>query len=79
MPYIPHTIENTKDMLQSIGAQDTQDLFDEIALYQAPVFLGNGNRLMKCLELESLEYLNKLKIVNNNIIGEDLFINMIKK
>ena len=56
-----------------------QDLFDEIALYQAPVFLGNGNRLMKCLELESLEYLNKLKIVNNNIIGEDLFINMIKK
>ena len=30
MPYIPHTIEDTKAMLESIQAPDTQALFDEI-------------------------------------------------
>ncbi|MBI2785042.1 MAG: aminomethyl-transferring glycine dehydrogenase subunit GcvPA [Legionella longbeachae] len=32
MPYIPHTPEDTKEMLSTIGAQDTQALFDEIPL-----------------------------------------------
>lgn len=30
MPYIPHTPNDTKEMLSAIGAQDIQDLFDEI-------------------------------------------------
>lgn len=30
MPYIPHTPEDTKEMLTSIGVNDTQALFDEI-------------------------------------------------
>ncbi|SPX60969.1 glycine dehydrogenase subunit 1 [Legionella feeleii] len=30
MPYIPHTDEDTQAMLASIGAKQTQDLFDEI-------------------------------------------------
>ena len=32
MPYIPHTPEDSKAMLDSIGVQDTQTLFDEIPL-----------------------------------------------
>lgn len=30
MPYIPHTPEDTKEMLKAIGVNTTQDLFDEI-------------------------------------------------
>lgn len=30
MPYIPHTPEDIKAMLNAIGAQETQALFDEI-------------------------------------------------
>lgn len=30
MPYIPHTAEDTKEMLAAIGVNDTQALFDEI-------------------------------------------------
>ncbi|WP_298624904.1 aminomethyl-transferring glycine dehydrogenase subunit GcvPA [uncultured Legionella sp.] len=30
MPYIPHTPEDTKEMLAAIGVSDTQTLFDEI-------------------------------------------------
>ncbi|ANN94300.1 TPA: aminomethyl-transferring glycine dehydrogenase subunit GcvPA [Legionella pneumophila] len=30
MPYIPHTPNDTKEMLTAVGAQDIQDLFDEI-------------------------------------------------
>jgi len=30
MPYIPHTADDVKQMLESIGAHDTQALFDEI-------------------------------------------------
>lgn len=30
MPFIPHTSEDTKKMLASVGANDVQDLFDEI-------------------------------------------------
>ncbi len=55
-----------------------QDLFDETAIYQAPVFLGNGTRLMRNIDLINLENMKKLKIVENKIVGQDLFIDMVK-
>ncbi len=30
MPFIPHTEDDTKDMLKTIGASDLDALFDEI-------------------------------------------------
>jgi glycine dehydrogenase subunit 1 len=30
MPFIPHTESDVRDMLDAIGAQDVEDLFDEI-------------------------------------------------
>ena len=30
MPFIPHTEDDTKDMLEAIGAPDLDALFDEI-------------------------------------------------
>jgi diaminohydroxyphosphoribosylaminopyrimidine deaminase/5-amino-6-(5-phosphoribosylamino)uracil reductase len=53
------------------------DLFDEVAIYQAPVFLGNGNRLLQNQNLYDLNNINKLEIVDSFKIGEDLYINML--
>lgn len=64
MPYIPHTIENTKDMLQSIGAQDTQDLFDEIPA--SLLYTGFQNMPLGINEMNMLQEANHLANKNRN-------------
>lgn len=64
MPYIPHTPEDTKSMLASIGVNDIQALFDEIPVslqYKGYLDLPEGIN-----EMDMLKEANRLANKNRN-------------
>lgn len=65
MPFIPHTTEDTKEMLASIGANDTQALFDEIPA--SLLYAGFQNIPVGINEMEMLKEAQHL--ANNNRNG----------
>lgn len=64
MPYIPHTPEDIKDMLHAIGAQSTQELFDEIPL--SLLYAGLQNMPTGINEMDMLREAQNLAIKNRN-------------
>lgn len=64
MPYIPHTEEDTKEMLQSIGAPDLQSLFDEIPA--SLQYAGFQNIPAGISEMEMLKKAQQLANLNRN-------------
>ena len=64
MPYIPHTPEDTKEMLASIGVLDTQSLFDEIP--QSLQYAGFQNMHSGINEMEMLQAAQHLANKNRN-------------
>lgn len=64
MPYIPHTPEDTKEMLEAIGVQDTQALFDEIP--QSLQYAGFQNMPAGINEMELLREAQSLANKNHN-------------
>ena len=46
MPYIPHTPKDTEEMLQSIGVDTIETLFDEIRIYFISYFNTNSTRTL---------------------------------
>lgn len=64
MPYIPHTPEDTKDMLNAIGVQDTQSLFDEIPL--SLQYAGFQNIPVGINEMDMLKEAQHLANKNHN-------------
>jgi glycine dehydrogenase subunit 1 len=64
MPYIPHTPEDTKDMLNAIGVQDTQSLFDEIPL--SLQYAGFQNIPVGINEMDMLKEAQNLANKNQN-------------
>lgn len=64
MPYIPHTPEDTKEMLTSIGANDTQALFDEIP--SSLQYAGFQNIPAGINEMDMLKEAHSLSHKNHN-------------
>lgn len=64
MPYIPHTPEDRKTMLDAIGAQDTQSLFDEIP--SSLQYAGFQNMPAGMNEMDMLKEAHKLANKNHN-------------
>lgn len=64
MPYIPHTPEDRKTMLDAIGAQDTQSLFDEIP--SSLQYAGFQNMPAGMNEMDMLKEAHKLADKNHN-------------
>ncbi|MDR3441998.1 MAG: aminomethyl-transferring glycine dehydrogenase subunit GcvPA [Legionella sp.] len=64
MPYIPHTPEDTKEMLKAIGVQDTQALFDEIP--QSLQYAGFQNMPAGINEMDMLREAQSLANKNHN-------------
>lgn len=64
MPYIPHTPEDTKEMLAAIGANDTQALFDEIPT--ALQYAGFQNIPAGINEMDMLKEAQNLANKNRN-------------
>ncbi|HRD69333.1 MAG TPA: aminomethyl-transferring glycine dehydrogenase subunit GcvPA [Legionella sp.] len=64
MPYIPHTPDDTKAMLKSIGANDTQELFDEIPV--SLQYSGFQNIAAGVSEMEMLKEAHYLANQNRN-------------
>ncbi len=54
----------------------TKKLFDEIALYQAPYWLGSGKRILGELELEDVN-IAKFKVFNYEKLEQDMMLNLI--
>jgi len=57
----------------------SQNLFDEIALYQAPIWLGNGKRLFSELYLDSLDDINCLEFFKHEKLGKDMLNILLNK
>lgn len=58
MPYIPHTDRDTKTMLDTIGASDLQDLFDEIpSSLRCERFTGIPQGIGEMMMLKTAQYL----------------------
>ncbi|KTD76625.1 aminomethyl-transferring glycine dehydrogenase subunit GcvPA [Legionella waltersii] len=64
MPYIPHTPKDTKDMLEAIGAENIQHLFDEIPT--SLQFAGFQNMPEGVNEMLMLKEAQKQADKNNN-------------
>ncbi|KTC81030.1 aminomethyl-transferring glycine dehydrogenase subunit GcvPA [Legionella cherrii] len=64
MPYIPHTSEDSKAMLDAIGVQDTQTLFDEIPL--SLQYAGFQNIPAGINEMDMLKEAQELANKNRN-------------
>ncbi|STY31585.1 glycine dehydrogenase [decarboxylating] subunit 1 (glycine decarboxylase) (glycine cleavage system P-protein) [Legionella wadsworthii] len=64
MPYIPHTPEDRKTMLDAIGAQDTQSLFDEIP--SSLQYAGFQNMPAGMNEMDMLKEAHKIADKNHN-------------
>lgn len=64
MPYIPHTQEDTQEMLHAIGARDTQALFDEIPL--SLQYAGFENMPAGINEMDMLKEAQHLANKNRN-------------
>jgi glycine dehydrogenase subunit 1 len=64
MPYIPHTPEDTKEMLAAIGVTDIQALFDEIP--SSLQYAGFQNMPMGINEMDMLKEAHQLANKNRN-------------
>lgn len=64
MPFIPHTAEDTKEMLKSIGVNDIQTLFDEIPT--ALQYVGFQNIPVGINEMDMLKEAHYLANKNRN-------------
>src|SRR5580704_7087014 len=64
MPFIPHTAEDTKEMLESIGVNDIQALFDEIPA--ALQYAGFENIPVGINEMDMLKEAHYLANKNRN-------------
>lgn len=71
-PYIPHTPEDVKEMLDSVGLNSVDELFSDIS---EDVALGRELKLPLAMsELEVSEYLNKLANKNCSAIQNTCFL-----
>ncbi|MDI1351440.1 MAG: aminomethyl-transferring glycine dehydrogenase subunit GcvPA [bacterium] len=64
MPFIPHTTNDTQEMLAAIGVNDTQALFDEIPL--SLQYSGFENIAAGMSEMEMLNSAQQLALKNRN-------------
>jgi diaminohydroxyphosphoribosylaminopyrimidine deaminase/5-amino-6-(5-phosphoribosylamino)uracil reductase len=55
-----------------------QDLFDDIFLFISPKILGNGIKTFSELSYKNLKRAMNLKIVKNDLVGDDIFIKLTK-